>query len=284
MRKHPDGLRTDNKLKLSTTSGSTFFLQDHLRSTIGLTNATGSLTATQSYDSFGNPTNASFPTRFQYTGREFDNFTGLQFSRARFYAPNLGRFISEDPIGFNGGDVNLYGYVGNNPIRKNDPLGQFPFTPLLPPVTFRNPGLAQQLNGYNPWIGGEIGGALHLFPLPGPKGSVGLEINPLTGEVCFYVKLAARVGFGYYVGGGLQGTAAFGPSSRGVSGGPTVEVGADVAVPDGLKGHVSSGFGGSAGLDGVGAGIGPAVGLGFSAGADVGYKYYFKCYFTPCQK
>jgi uncharacterized protein RhaS with RHS repeats len=50
-------------------------------------------------------------------------FTGLQFSRARFYDPNLGRFISEDPIGFAGGDINLYGYVWNSPLGFIDPMG-----------------------------------------------------------------------------------------------------------------------------------------------------------------
>ncbi|MDI1241819.1 MAG: RHS repeat-associated core domain-containing protein, partial [bacterium] len=46
--------------------------------------------------------NGAFPSRYQFTGREFDSTIGLQFSRARFYDPKLGRFISEDPIGFAG--------------------------------------------------------------------------------------------------------------------------------------------------------------------------------------
>src|SRR5690606_33329300 len=43
----------------------------------------------------------------------------------RMYDPKVGRFISEDPIGFAGGDINLYGYVGNDPIGKRDPLGLY---------------------------------------------------------------------------------------------------------------------------------------------------------------
>jgi len=58
------------------------------------------LTAQTGYDAFGNATNAAFPTRYQFTGREFDSFTGLQFSRARFYDPRLGRFISVDLLAF----------------------------------------------------------------------------------------------------------------------------------------------------------------------------------------
>lgn len=48
---------------------------------------------------------------------------GCNYYRARYYHPALQRFISEDPIGFNGGDVNLYAYVANNPISRIDPLG-----------------------------------------------------------------------------------------------------------------------------------------------------------------
>jgi hypothetical protein len=47
----------------------------------------------------------------------------LHYYRARWYDANLGRFISEDPIGFAGGDVNLFGYVWNNPQGYTDPSG-----------------------------------------------------------------------------------------------------------------------------------------------------------------
>jgi RHS repeat-associated protein len=49
--------------------------------------------------------------------------TSLYYYRARYYHPQLQRFISEDPIGFAGGDVNLYGYVANNPLSFTDPFG-----------------------------------------------------------------------------------------------------------------------------------------------------------------
>ncbi len=45
------------------------------------------------------------------------------YYRARWYDPQQGRFISEDPIGFEGGDINLYGYVANNPVYDSDPFG-----------------------------------------------------------------------------------------------------------------------------------------------------------------
>jgi len=58
-----------------------------------------------------------------YTGREPDSATGLIYYRARWFDPNLGRFISEDPIGFAAGDANLSRYVGNSSPNATDPSG-----------------------------------------------------------------------------------------------------------------------------------------------------------------
>lgn len=121
--KYLNGAGIDNKLRMQTGGDVKYFLTDHLGSTNGLANSSGSLTASTAYDSFGNATTANFPTRYQFTGREFDNLSGLYYYRARFYDANLGRFISEDPIGFPGGDVNPYGYVWNNPQNFTDPMG-----------------------------------------------------------------------------------------------------------------------------------------------------------------
>lgn len=57
------------------------------------------------------------------TSREWDDEAGLYFYRARYYDAQIGRFITEDPIGFDGGDVNFYAYVQNNPVNFIDPFG-----------------------------------------------------------------------------------------------------------------------------------------------------------------
>ncbi len=62
---------------------------------------------------------------FGFTGREFDAESDLYYYRARYYNPASGRFLTADPIGFAGGDTNLYRYVKNNPINRTDPLGLF---------------------------------------------------------------------------------------------------------------------------------------------------------------
>ena len=129
--KYVNGPGIDNKLRTQTGSNISYFLADHLGSTNGLANLTGNLIASNFYDSFGNSSNSTFPNRYQFTGRELDSFTGLQFSRARWYDPNLGRFISTDPIGFGGGDINLYGYVRNQPLWFRDPMGLNPGADVL---------------------------------------------------------------------------------------------------------------------------------------------------------
>lgn len=131
----------DNKLKSSDGNVYLYFLQDRLGSTVGLTDTESSLTDTNDYDSFGNATNSSFPTRYRFTGREFEGATGLQYSRARWYDPQIGRFISEDPIGFAGGDINLYGYVWNNPQTFTDPMGLDGTIAIRSAVVIGGPGI-----------------------------------------------------------------------------------------------------------------------------------------------
>jgi len=62
-------------------------------------------------------------TRFLFTGREFDAEIDLQYNRARYYDAAIGRWLSQDPIGFGAGDTNLYRYVDNGPTVATDPSG-----------------------------------------------------------------------------------------------------------------------------------------------------------------
>jgi RHS repeat-associated protein len=136
-----NGPGMDNHLRqTNTTTGVSYFLTDHLGTTTSLTDGSGTVVETLNYDSFGNNA-GSARTRYTYTGRERDSDTGLLYYRARFYDPQLGRFISEDPIGLNGG-INVYAYVGNNPAKLNDPTGLCAEQPDMDDCTrlMTNPG------------------------------------------------------------------------------------------------------------------------------------------------
>ncbi len=117
------GLGVDETYSRTDSFGPRYLLSELLGSTIALTDAAGVIQTQYTYDPFGNTTSsgAASSNPFQFTGRENDG-TGLYFYRARYYNPNIGRFISEDPLGFKGG-INVYSYAENNPITHTDPLG-----------------------------------------------------------------------------------------------------------------------------------------------------------------
>jgi len=103
---------------------TSFLLSDALGSSIALTDAVGAVQTEYSYEPFGKTTltGASNTNPFEFTARENDG-TGLHYYRNRYYHSALQRFISEDPIEFAGGDINLYAYVGNSPQTFTDPHG-----------------------------------------------------------------------------------------------------------------------------------------------------------------
>jgi RHS repeat-associated protein len=102
-----------------------YYLSDALGSVIGLADGTGTIKTSYNYSPFGKKqtTGANSSNPFAFTGRE-DDGTGYYYYRARYYSPDQKRFISEDPLGFGGGDTNLQAYVGNNPVNATDPLGE----------------------------------------------------------------------------------------------------------------------------------------------------------------
>jgi len=107
-----------------------YYHADGLGSITGLSDATGTMVQTYGYDAFGNVTiSGSVSQPFMFTGREYDAETSMYFYRARYYDPVVGRFVTKDPIGFAGGDVNLYNYVAGNPISLTDPDGLRVFRP-----------------------------------------------------------------------------------------------------------------------------------------------------------
>jgi RHS repeat-associated protein len=97
-------------------------LTDAVNSTVATVDQNGTAKGRFLYEPFGQTTASNSTYPFQYTGRSAVS-SDLYYYRARFYNAASGRFLSEDPIGFGGGDTNLYRYVSNQPITANDPLG-----------------------------------------------------------------------------------------------------------------------------------------------------------------
>jgi RHS repeat-associated protein len=101
-------------------------LPDALGSAVALADSSGTIRTEYTYEPFGRgiSSGASNTNPFQFTSREKDG-SGLYYYRARYYHPELQRFISEDPIGLAAGDPNLFAYVYNNPTNFVDPSGEF---------------------------------------------------------------------------------------------------------------------------------------------------------------
>jgi RHS repeat-associated protein len=123
-RRYVHGPGTDEPLveyTSSSTSSRTWLMADERGSIVAITNGSGNATQINTYDEYGDP-GSSNAGRFGYTGQMWLPETGLYHYKARAYNPELGRFMQTDPIGVNGG-MNIYAYVGGDPVNLVDPLG-----------------------------------------------------------------------------------------------------------------------------------------------------------------
>jgi RHS repeat-associated protein len=128
-----DQVLADETLALTNpalSGAEVWFLADNQGTVKDVVDNNGTVIDHINYDSFGkvqSQSNAGYDLRFGYTGREQDGETGLNYYRARYYDSANGRFISEDPIGFDAGDSNLSRYVANNAVNATDPSGLVTF-------------------------------------------------------------------------------------------------------------------------------------------------------------
>jgi len=122
---------TDHPHSVAIGGTRYYFMGDAIGSVTGLIGPSGGGTAIFAryrYTPFGEPDStyeSGITNSVRFAGRELDPETGLYYDRARYYDPQLGRFVSEDPIGVQGG-INQYAYADNDPINGRDPSGLCP--------------------------------------------------------------------------------------------------------------------------------------------------------------
>jgi RHS repeat-associated protein len=227
------GLGVDEIFSRTHALGTETILTDALGSTLALSDSTGVVNTSYTYEPYGKTTKSGAATTnsFGYTGRE-DDGTGLYYYRARYYHPGLSRFISEDPLGIAAGP-NGYAYVKGNPISYLDPLGLWTgqigvnlSVNLGGPLTFSMTGGVAfdghgNVAGYVEYGGGastspDVSGGLALH------GSNGDSIQDLNG---LFVNVTAGGGWGAHASGdGFFGYGSHGQRVEG--GGITIGVGA----------------------------------------------------------
>ncbi len=120
--------RLDRPISMTRGNTTYYYLYDHLGSVVGLSDGANSLVATYRYDPWGNViasggSNPALLNPFRFTGREWDAESGLYYYRARYYDPQIGRFLSQDPLHLVTAGTHGYAYAGNNPLRNVDPSG-----------------------------------------------------------------------------------------------------------------------------------------------------------------
>ena len=176
---------------------------------------------------------------FGYAGYRYDPETNLYYANARYYSPTLGRFLEPDPIGQDGG-INIYAYVGNDPLNRVDPYG----TDTI------QIGLA-----------GTIVFPIPFFPV--------VSVNVLGGFGVAIDTHGNVAGYGYYGGGGGSGAVAGIGANLQASNADTI---ASLAGPFAAAGgHGGAGLGGSVeAFTGTGDNNQPVSGASITGGLQVG--------------
>ena len=221
----------------AVTNEVNWYLTDKLGSVRQIVDQEGLILDAINYDSYGNilsETNPAAGDRFKYTAREWEAAIDQYLYRARWYDAFAGRFISEDPIEFSAGDMNLARYVGNLPTTRTDPTGEI--WPIVVIVVF----------GVVVFTADDTGD----YNIP-----EGIAAGAAAGCACFLFE--AWAGAAGVAGAGVTGT---GATATGAAG--SGATGGGIGVGGAAGGAVT-------GSGGIGAGTAGGVGVGVGAGGTI---------------
>lgn len=119
------GVRVD-----AGASDGLWYLADRQGTVHAVSDNSGAVTGTRSYDAFGRVTGSSGAVdRYGYAGREHDGTLGVLY--VRDHVLDGDKWLTDDPIGFGGGDANLSRYAGNGPTNATDPSGRFTYPGVM---------------------------------------------------------------------------------------------------------------------------------------------------------
>ena len=179
-----------------------------------ITDRNGNVLKSITYDSFGTIVHDSNPLMkipFGFAGGLYDSDTKLTQFGYRDYDASTGKWTAKDPIGFDGGDTNLYGYVLRDPVDFTDSKGLFQDPRFsgrgVPNAMGGNSQSTNVDGGVGAGISGHLGllgGSYYEFYMQGDSGSKKITIA------------CGRLGLGIFFGGGAQATASVIPSSSNV--------------------------------------------------------------------
>jgi RHS repeat-associated protein len=200
---------------LSTAQGHYYFLKDALGSITDIMNPSGSVVQKYDYSSFGKllsikdgagvdiSANPVLKTAFTFTGREWDEESGLYYYRARYYNPEIGRFLQVDPdpgrLSGPNSHLNKYTYVNNFPTALIDPSGRS----ILSTFTF-------DLENFGKGLIGNIGSGFDRFvKSPGFQSPEFQFMVIIIAAIYIGPAAMAAVGNGMVVGGTISGVASW---------------------------------------------------------------------------
>ena len=266
----------------SGTTTRRFLSSDERGSVISVTDGSGTMLSLNKYDEFGVPQTTNLG-KFGYTGQAWLPEVGFWYYKARFYRPDIGRFMQTDPIGFGAG-MNVYAYVRNDPVNWIDPLGLCGANEIMISVPAPGPAPGSGTEGdpivatvwrYCFWLPHTEGPRFEIGDYRGFPGEIIGGVDRLIEEIaekitdmlCITPTVGGGAGVDAYagVGGSLSGGASFNPRNGQFS------FGFDLGVGIGLGGGAKI-----AGGKGLGVGQGSSdelavVTAGLNANATAAY-------------